>query len=277
MHIRKVIDLPHIRRRSRQLHNPNRVHFAFIIGLCYKRNRFDERSITTMCGRFTLKSPRRLGFAAAAAGTSQLPALTLLPRYNIAPSQEILAVIGSEDERRLSAFVWGLIPSWSDEPKGFINGRAETLELKRSFSESFQRRRCLIPADGFYEWKRKAKSRQPYYFQLRDESQFAFAGIWGEWRRDGRSINSCSIITTSPNELLAEIHNRMPVMLTPDAQDKWLRDSGPEELMKLLVPFPAEEMKSFPVSKQVNQAKIDEPSMVEPIELIDEPENLRLF
>jgi putative SOS response-associated peptidase YedK len=228
-----------------------------------------------MCGRFTLKSPRRLGFADA--GNSQLPALTLLPRYNIAPSQEILAIIGSEDERRLSAFVWGLIPSWSNEPKGFINARAETLEVKRSFSESFQRRRCLIPADGFYEWKRRGKSKQPFYFQLQNESQFAFAGIWDQWRKGTELINSCSIITTGPNELLATIHDRMPVMLAPDAQDKWMRDSAPEDLMRLLVPFPAEEMKSFPVSQQVNQAKVDEPSMVEPVELLEEPENLRLF
>lgn len=186
-------------------------------------------------------------------------------------------MIGSEDERRLSAFVWGLIPSWSSEPKGFINARSETLEAKRSFSESFQRRRCLIPADGFYEWKRRGKSKQPYYFQLQDESQFAFAGIWDRWQQDGASINSCSIITTVPNELLATIHDRMPVMLPPDAQDKWLRDSGPEELMELLVPFPADEMKSFPVSKRVNHAQIDEPSLVVPVELIEEPENLMLF
>lgn len=228
-----------------------------------------------MCGRFTLKSPRRLGFPNAE--TEQLPSLTLLPRYNIAPSQEILAIIGSEDERRLSAFVWGLIPSWSNEPKGFINARAETVEVKRSFSESFQRRRCLIPADGFYEWKRKGKSKQPFYFQLQDESHFAFAGIWDQWRRGSELVNSCSIITTGPNELLATIHDRMPVMLAPDAQDKWLRDSAPEDLMGLLVPFPAEELKSFPVSQQVNQAKIDGPSMVEPVELVEEPENLRLF
>jgi len=228
-----------------------------------------------MCGRFTLKSPRRLGFAETA--YSQLPASTLVPRYNIAPSQEILAFIGSEDERRLSAFVWGLIPSWSNDPRGFINARSETLEVKRSFSESFHRRRCLIPADGFYEWKRRGKSKQPYYFQLQDESQFAFAGVWDTWRRDGASINSCSIITTAPNDLLAAIHDRMPVMLSPDAQDKWMRDSGPEELMKLLKPFPAEQMKSFPVSSKVNYAKDDEPSMVDPVELVEEPENLRLF
>jgi len=228
-----------------------------------------------MCGRFTLKSPRRLG--SWATGDAHLPPPTLLPRYNIAPSQEILAITELENERQLSVFVWGLIPSWSNEPKGFINARSETLELKPSFSESFDRRRCLIPADGFYEWKRKGKSKQPHYFQLLDESQFAFAGIWDRWQRNGVTITSCSIITTAPNELLAGIHDRMPVMLKPEAQRRWLSDAPPERLMELLVPFPTGEMKSFPVSQQVNHAKIDEPSLVEPVELIEEPENLRLF
>ncbi len=228
-----------------------------------------------MCGRFTLKSPRRLNISVP--GQIPLPASTLLPRYNIAPSQEILAITESEAGPQLSAFVWGLIPSWSTVPKGFINARAETLELKPSFSESFATRRCLIPADGFYEWQRKGKSKQPHYFQLHDESPFAFAGIWDRWQKDGVSITSCSIITTAPNELLTNIHDRMPVMLAPEAQIKWLRDTESDELMQLLVPFPAREMKSFPVSAKVNHAKVDEPSLVEPVELIEEPENLRLF
>src|SRR4030095_14902865 len=131
---------------------------------------------------------------------------TLLPRYNVAPSQEILAITEVDNQRQVSAFVWGLIPSRSSEPKGFINARSETLELKPSFRESFERRRCLIPADGFYEWKRNGKSKQPHYFQLKDESPFAFAGIWDRWQTGSDSITSCSIITTAPNELLATIH-----------------------------------------------------------------------
>ncbi len=228
-----------------------------------------------MCGRFTLRSPLRLKFDAIS--KSHLPPPTLLPRYNVAPSQEILAITEVENQRQLSAFVWGLIPSRSSESKGFINARSETLELKPSFSESFERRRCLIPADGFYEWKRNGKSKQPHYFQLKDESPFAFAGIWDRWQKGSGSITSCSIITTVPNELLATIHDRMPVMLAPEAQDKWLRDSGPAQLMELLVPFPANEMKSFPVSLQVNHAKVEGSSLVEPVELIEEPQNLRLF
>lgn len=228
-----------------------------------------------MCGRFTLRSPLKLKFDAIS--KTHLPPPTLLPRYNVAPSQEILAITEFENQRQVSSFVWGLIPSRSSEPKGFINARSETLELKPSFSESFERRRCLIPADGFYEWKRNGKSKQPYYFQLQDESLFAFAGIWDRWQRGADSITSCSIITTEPNDLLATIHDRMPVMLGPEAQERWLHDTGAAQLLELLVPFPANEMKSFPVSLQVNHAKVEGPSLVEPVDVIEGPENLRLF
>lgn len=133
----------------------------------------------------------------------------------------------------------------------------------------------MIPADGFYEWKRRGKWKQPYFLQLQDESQFAFAGIWDRWERDGRSITSCAIITTTPNELLAEIHDRMPVILADEDQEAWLQtDADPRELKALLAPFPARAMKSFPVSKKVNSALVDEPRLIEPIEL--QPE-LRLF
>jgi putative SOS response-associated peptidase YedK len=187
-----------------------------------------------MCGRFTLKSPNRVKFDALNPRVSGA-----IPRYNIAPSQEVLAITQSDDRRYLSLFVWGLIPSWSNEPKGFINARAETLEEKPSFSESFEKRRCLIPADGFYEWERNVKSKQPYYFQLTDEAPFAFAGIWDEWRNGDVSIASCAIVTTTPNELLATIHDRMPVILSPEAQDGWLRaDAHSAELAKLLVRIP---------------------------------------
>src|SRR3984893_2808885 len=148
-----------------------------------------------MCGRFTLKSLGRTKFDALT--RSQLP--PLFPRYNIAPSQNVFAIIQHNAEPEATSLQWGLIPSWSKEAKGFINARAETLEEKPSFSESFQRRRCLIVADGFFEWARTGRSKQSYYFQMKDESPFAFAGIWDKWQRDGISINSCAIITTTPN------------------------------------------------------------------------------
>jgi putative SOS response-associated peptidase YedK len=215
--------------------------------------------------------------------------LPLTPRFNIAPSQTVPVIIergtGRSEatqvsnlrysDREVALFQWGLVPSWSTESSGLINARAETLAEKPSFAESFLRRRCLIPADGFYEWKRRGKWKQPYFFQLQDESQFAFAGIWDRWERNDRSINSCAIITTTPNELLSEIHDRMPVILSASDQTAWLsNDADPRELKTLLAPYPADAMKSFPVSEKVNSAMVDEPELVEPIEL--QPE-LRLF
>jgi putative SOS response-associated peptidase YedK len=218
-----------------------------------------------MCGRFTLRSPDRIKFGRPQY-SDQLPLFALSPRYNIAPTQDVLVITERQNERVLSLMRWGIIPSWSREPKGFINARAETLELKPSFSESFQRRRCLLPADGFYEWKRKSK--QPYYFQMLDERPFAFAGIWDVWRQDGVSITSCSIITTTANELLSGIHDRMPVILSAEAMKPWLNTTANTgDLMKFLAPFPAEAMKSFSVSPQVNHAQVDEPQLVDPVDL----------
>lgn len=211
---------------------------------------------------------------------SRLPLLG--PRYNIAPSQDVLTIIQSGNELAFEVMIWGLIPSWSREPAGLINARAETLAEKPSFSESFTRRRCLIPADGFYEWQRDGKTRQPYYFQMKDEAPFAFAGLWDRWRNPNEefsptAITSCSIITTTPNELLATIHDRMPVILAPEDYDRWLReDARPAELHEMLAPFPAEEMKSFPVSPKVNHAAAEGPELVEPFE-VKSNEQGRLF
>ena len=224
-----------------------------------------------MCGRYTLRSRGK-------ANPYGLPASELplrVPRYNIAPSQEVPVIVerahaegGREGEREMAMFQWGLVPSWSTDAGGFINARAESVEQKRSFAESFLRRRCLIPADGFYEWKRDGKRKQPYFFQMKDESSFAFAGIWDKWERDDRSITSCAIITTTPNDLLATIHDRMPVMLSAEAYETWLSaDADPRELKALLAPYPARAMKSFPVSTRVNSAQIDDAQLVEPVEL----------
>ena len=217
-------------------------------------------SSLSMCGRFTLKSPGRTKFDRL--NRSNLP--PLFPRYNIAPSQSVLAIVQGDET---ALFQWGLIPSWSNEAKGFINARAETLEEKPSFSESFQTRRCLIPADGFYEWQRFGKIAQPYYFRMKDESTFAFAGVWDEWCRDETSIASCAIITTTANELLASIHDRMPVILRPESEDLWLSDeTEPVMLRKLLAPYPASEMTSHAVSYDVNSAKIDDEHLLRPVE-----------
>jgi putative SOS response-associated peptidase YedK len=227
-----------------------------------------------MCGRYTLRSRGSGKFYGVP--LSELP--FLVPRYNIAPSQGVPVIVTRGGERRLATFQWGLIPSWSKEPKGFINARAETLPDKPSFSESFQRRRCLIPADGFYEWQRVGRSKQPYFFQMKDEAPFAFAGIWDRWQGNGLSITSCAIITTAPNELLATIHDRMPVILDKDAQDRWLRsDARLAELQEMLVPFPGPRMKSFPVSSRVNGAEADDAELVEEVEIRQEPTTGLLF
>src|SRR5437868_11014988 len=170
-----------------------------------------------MCGRFTLHSRDRIKLK----GLASLD-LPFEARYNIAPSQSVLSLgdFGSGLEARL--LTWGLIPSWSTDGKGFINARAETLEEKPSFSESFRLRRCLIPADGFFEWKRTGREKRPFYFQLNDESQFAFAGIWDQWGGGEESIKSCAIITTEANELIEAIHDRMPAILNTESYEVWL-------------------------------------------------------
>jgi putative SOS response-associated peptidase YedK len=215
-----------------------------------------------MCGRFTLKTPIEEAarqFQAAAPENVEA-------RYNISPSQEILAVWDRDKGREMSTLVWGLIPSWSREPKGLINARAETLLEKPSFREAFKRRRCLIPADGFYEWKKEAKGKQPYYFQLKDGELFAFAGIWEEWGKDEDSVRTCAIITTEPNELLSPLHNRMPVILREEDYEGWL-GGDLHQAESLLVPYPASEMRGYPVSKQVNVPTVNGRELVRPLEL----------
>ena len=216
-----------------------------------------------MCGRFTLKSPGRILIPKV--DRSEID--SLVPRYNIAPSQTVLAIVQREAHREATFLQWGLIPFWSKEAKGFINAREETIEEKPSFSESFQRRRCLIPADGFYEWQRTGKMSQPYYFQMKDAAPFTFAGIWDKWHCNGRSVVSCAIITTKANELMAPIHHRMPVILEPQSHDLWLDDnSRSPELRSLLLPFSASEMRSHAVSYDVNHTKTDNENLVLPVE-----------
>jgi len=216
-----------------------------------------------MCGRFTLKTPERVRFQHLELSNLDV----LVPRYNIAPSQNILTVVQRGSDREAALLQWGLIPSWSNEPKGIINARVETIDEKPSFKESFQRRRCLIVADGFYEWERMGKISQPYYFQMKDGEPFAFAGIWDRWRHNDRTITSCAIITTTANELLAKIHHRMPVILGSETFDLWLNEeSRSADLKDLLTPYPADLMMSHAVGYEVNGTKIDDESLLRPVE-----------
>jgi putative SOS response-associated peptidase YedK len=214
-----------------------------------------------MCGRFTLKRVERVKFEKV----DLRQYILSQPRYNIAPSQPVWAITQSREQRQITEFQWGLIPSWSDKPAGIINARAESIEEKPSFSESFRRRRCLIPADGFYEWEKLGKAVQPHFFQLKSGEPFMFAGIWDRWTRNGPTINSCAIITTNANELLSEIHHRMPVILDSESYDEWLQTNARvEDLLTLLTPFPSSAMQGHTVAQKVNDAKVDEASLVEP-------------
>ncbi len=222
-----------------------------------------------MCGRFTLTvDPNHLqeAFPWAVIPTD------LKPRYNIAPSQPV-AVIPNSGDNVVSMYRWGLIPSWSKDPSigdRMINARSESLAEKPSFRNAFRRRRCLILADGFYEWKLSAgaKTKQPIFIRFEDGRPFAFAGLWEFWKSpDGTEIKSCTIITTQPNSLLQSIHNRMPVILAPDAYHIWLSpDDQPATLLnKLLIAYPPAEMVVIPVSKLVNSPQYDAPELIEPI------------
>src|ERR1043165_8050737 len=216
-----------------------------------------------MCGRFTLRDPRRVKLA----HIDYLRPEDLIPRYNIAPTQNVLTVQQHGESRETTFLYWGLIPAWSKEPKGIINARVETIEQKPSFNDSFEKRRCLIVADGFYEWERNGKISQPYYFQMKDGTPFTFAGIWDRWKSDGKTISSCAIITTTANELLSTIHHRMPVILPPESHALWLNeDSRAPDLKDLLMPFPAAVMTSHAVSRDVNDTKKDDEQLLQQID-----------
>lgn len=221
-----------------------------------------------MCGRFTLTiNPADLQDAFS---NYNFP-VRFAPRFNIAPSQSILAI---PNDNKLAAdfFVWGLIPMWAKDPtigSRLINARGETLAEKPSFRGSYRHKRCLILADGFYEWKSVGdkKTKTPYYIHMRDRQPFAMAGLWDSWESpDGSSLKTCTIITTTPNELMETIHDRMPVILHPRDYAKWLdvTPQTPENLQPLIKPFNADVMSAYPVSTLVNKPANDMPELVVP-------------
>lgn len=219
-----------------------------------------------MCGRFTLTQPAQ---AVAERFGVQFVLFQFSPRYNIAPSQPV-AVIIQNGERRLEACRWGLVPFWAKDPEighRLINARAETLAEKPAFKYSLTRRRCLIPADGFYEWRKEGNRRVPVYIRRRDGGLFAFAGLWDEWQSpDGSPLRTCTIITTEPNALIAAIHNRMPAILKPQDEAVWLDTSlkNPSQLLTMLHPYPEAELEAYPVSLRVNSPNNDDPSCIQP-------------
>ena len=189
-----------------------------------------------------------------------------------------------EPIRKLSTMRWGLVPSWAKDPSiGYktINARSETVATTASFREPFRSQRCLIPADGFYEWKREGKTKQPYCFEVNGGELFAFAGLWDRWRNpQGETIESCTILTTTPNSLLADIHDRMPVILSPDNYDLWLDPAfrNTSSVSEMLRPFDPSLMRRYPVSTRVNQAQNDDADCAQPVELdAPQPTQAQLF
>lgn len=229
-----------------------------------------------MCGRYTLKTPGDI--LAETFGIEDLTSLE--PRYNIAPTQGVPILRlgrdaaaegdGPPSGAEMAIVRWGLVPSWADDPSignRMIIARSETAAERPAFRAAFRRRRCLIPADGFYEWQRLGDRKQPHYACRADRAPFAFAGLWEHWRDEGRVVESCALLTTRPNELLEEIHDRMPVILPAESYAAWLglESAPPEELQRLLRPYPADAMTAFPVSSYVNSPANDDARCIEPL------------
>src|SRR5712691_8046603 len=222
-----------------------------------------------MCGRYTLKTPvERLS------EKFQFPEIIPLKRrYNIAPSQPVAVVrwLPEERRRRLDLLHWGLIPAWEKDLRTArkpINAKAETVAELPTFRTAFRKRRCLIPADGFYEWKQEGGRKQPVYICMKDREPFAFAGLWEHWEQpDQEPIDSCVLLTIEPNELLAPVHNRMPVILDPKDYDLWLDPYMQEvsRLKPLLDSFPPDQMRYYPVNLRVNNPRNDDALCVEPL------------
>jgi putative SOS response-associated peptidase YedK len=222
-----------------------------------------------MCGRFTLIAPGEA--IAELFQLTDVPALA--PRYNIAPTQPIAAVrlSSSAGTRELSYFHWGLIPRWAKDIKigsRMINARSETAAEKPSFRAAFKYRRCLVPADGFYEWQKVNGGKQPVRIQMKNGQPFAIAGLWEHWSSsDGSEIESCTLLTTEPNDLLGPLHNRMPVLVDPANFDMWLDAKSYQgaDVQQLLRPFSDEEMTFYPVSTHVNNPRNEDPSCIVPL------------
>ncbi|MFZ0256602.1 MAG: SOS response-associated peptidase [Gammaproteobacteria bacterium] len=217
-----------------------------------------------MCGRYARFTPADIYARLFDAEAT----VALAPRYNIAPSQPVLAARNRPDgTREMVALQWGLIPFWAKDPKtGYstINARAETVASKPAFRQPFRQRRCLIAADGFYEWQRTDGRKQPFYIRLRDGEPFAFAGLWEHWQRESEIIESCTIIVTQANSLVAAIHDRMPVILSKADYDTWLNPQlqDPSTLSPLLRPYPADSVVASPIGLAVNNPRNEGPKLL---------------
>ena len=235
-----------------------------------------------MCGRYRLSRRKRLVEEYFGVVSEDYE---WSPRYNVAPSQPVLTIRQDvrEPVRNLSTMRWGLIPSWAKDPSignKAINARAETVATTPSFREPFKSQRCLIPADGFYEWQRNGNTKQPYCFEVNGGEAFAFAGLWDWWRNpQGELIESCTIVTTTPNSLVSDMHDRMPVILNPNDYDLWLdpafRDA--RSLSAMLRPFDAALMYRYPVGSRVNTVQNDDADCAKPLDTKTSPAQSQLL
>ena len=222
-----------------------------------------------MCGRFAFYSPAEAAAALFGASAS----LDVAPRYNIAPTQDIAAIRSDKaGNRELAMLRWGLVPSWAKDPaigNRMINARAETAATKPAFRSAFRDRRSLVLADGFYEWQKVERAKQPFYIRMRDGRPFAFAGLWEEWDGpNGETVDSCTILTTEPNDVVRAVHDRMPVILARKEYSVWLdpQDREVDKLQSLLQPYPPDQMEAYPVSKRVNNPANEGPACVAPLQ-----------
>ena len=222
-----------------------------------------------MCGRYELHTPvEEIARRFDALVTDE--ARTLPPRFNIAPTLRVPVVRHGRRGREIEAMTWGLTPSWAKDRTGArpINARAETLFERPMFRNAIQRRRCLLPADGFYEWRRGGVRKQPYHVGMADGSLLALAGLWEFWAQEGRTpLVSCTIVVTQANALMAPIHERMPVIIGPADHARWLDPalSDRAAIEAMLAPFPAERMRAYPISTRVNDVKNDGPELIQPV------------
>jgi putative SOS response-associated peptidase YedK len=232
-----------------------------------------------MCGRYTLRQPGRAFKAALGKQVQDLPAA----RFNVSPGEYLPAVFLEDGERRLKQAFWGLVPSWTkpgERVSPIVNARSETVQTKPAFRGAFRKRRCVVPADGFYEWKTDGKLKRPYFIRFRGDEPFAFAALWEDWRNaDGEVVPTFCLLTTTPNRLMEPIHDRMPVILDEERIALWL--TGVEEeaekgVPPLLTPFRADQMEASPVSSWVSKAGHEGPRCLNPWEG-EEREQLSLF
>jgi putative SOS response-associated peptidase YedK len=229
-----------------------------------------------MCGRYgRLADKQRIAEWMQTHNTSVFDDSYLAPSYNVAPQtmQPVVRLSPDTGDRELAIMRWGLVPFWSKDANiaySTINAKAETITTSPAYREAMKRRRCLVPADWFYEWKKlDAKTKQPYAIALKDRSLFAFAGLWDSWKdkATGQSLETYTVITTEPNEQMETIHNRMPVILAPKDYERWMEPGGSSHLpVDLLMPYPAENMKAWKVKRDVGNVRNNRPELVEPIE-----------